>query len=76
LVLNNIEIQKYVDPRGVQFFPVAKDLILLNAARTLEGRIFTSSAIVSLTPKFLGLRSIVSTYVCEVHRMVRDYVLR
>ena len=36
LVLNNIEIQKYVDPRGVPFVPIAKDPILLKAAKNLR----------------------------------------
>ena len=76
LVLNNIEIERYVDPRGVPFVPVAKDPILLKAAKTLEGRIFTSSAIVSLTPTFLGLRSLLATYVSELHRVIRDNLTR
>ena len=76
MVLNNIEIKKYVDPRGVQFEPVAKNPDLLNAARKIEGKVFTSSAIVSLTPTILGLRALLSTYVCEIHRVIRDNVLR
>ena len=71
LVLNNIEIQKYVDPRGVPFVPLPKDPILLKAAKSIEGKIFTSSAIVSLTPTILGLRALLSTYVSEIHRVVR-----
>jgi hypothetical protein len=54
---------------------VAKNPVLLNALQKLEGKVFVPSAIVSMVPTIGNLRALVSTYVNELHRLVREKFL-
>lgn len=42
----------------------------------MEGKVYTPSAFLSLVPTFLNLKGLVSTYICEVHRIIRDNILK
>ncbi len=52
--------------------PVPKSAKLIKGLRKLDGKVYISSAFINLVPNYLNLKGLVTTYISELHRIIRD----